>query len=75
MFENFLEKSPENGPWAEKWQDRKSKKAENKNKNKTIEDWDRKENSNNSPETANRGGASDITRPPFGVTHEDLAIA
>ena len=50
MFENFQEKSQENGPLIEKWQDKKSKRTRQKN-----ERGDRKEESNDSPEIPDRG--------------------
>ena len=43
------EKSQENGPLAEKWQDRKSKRSQGRKKR-----WDRKGESNDSPEIPDR---------------------
>ena len=68
MFESFLEKSQVNGPWAEKWQDGKSKRTRQKKTNKTgIMNGE----SNDGPKITDKGvGAEgDVRRPqpPFGV--------
>ena len=62
----FSAKSAENGPLAEKWQDRKSKRARQKNKR-----GDRKAESNDSPEIPGRAG--DIRHPwlPFRVKNNN----
>ena len=54
----FSGKSQENGPLAEKWQDRKSKRTRQKNKT-----GDRKEESSDSPEIPDRGWGGDIRHP------------
>ena len=55
MSENFL------GPWADKWQDRKSKRTRQKNKR-----WDEKEELNDGPEIQDRGWCIRLPRPPWG---------
>ena len=58
---SFLEKSQENGPLAEKWQDRKGKCGDRKEKRE-----DRKGESNYSPEIPDRRRTSDIPGLPSG---------
>ena len=69
LNENYLsvlEKSQENGPLAEKWQDRKSKRTRQK-RNKR---GDRKGESNDSPEIPDRKRTSDIPGLPSGADRE-----
>ena len=67
----WRKKSQENGPLAEKWQDRKSKrtrqeKEENKKKKTKSKEWDRKGEPNDSPEIPDRRMTSDIPGLPSG---------
>ena len=62
MLEKFLGKSQENGPWAEKLQDRKSKRTRQRNKR-----GDRKGQSKDSPEIPGRRETSDIPSLPSGL--------
>ena len=68
MFLSFLErkKSQKNGPLAEKWQDKKSKRT--RQKNERIG----KGESNDSPEVPDRGKKSDSSRLPSGDTLQSL---
>jgi len=63
MFGSFGEKSPKNGPLAEKWQDRKSRRTREKKKR-----GDRKREWNDSLESPDRGKElSDIPGLPSGT--------
>ena len=61
---SFLEKSQDNGPLAEKWQDGKSKRTRQKQKEKKKERGDRKGESNDSPQIPDRRMTSDINGLP-----------
>ena len=69
MFEHFLgrKKREENGPLAEKRQDRKSKSTRHKTKRRRRKRGDRKGESNDSPKIPDRSETSDIPGLPSGL--------
>ena len=60
---SFLEKSQENGSLAKRWQDRKSKRTWQKNKQERRQEGE----SNDSPEIPDRRMISDIPSVPSGI--------